>query len=153
MKYDRSSRARRKAISDAAVWVCVYARAPPCLTLLRFDSHSAIRYPPVDAPTIAPTFLDDTHLPTRTFFSFHLVYFGFTQRNWYAFSLISNVFQQFFKQHSIYFRKYCWSKMEYIKMCVKKIQIVYIYRFISYKFQREKKRDGLAWLLYLKKSL
>jgi hypothetical protein len=71
---------RRKAISDTAVGtacVCLCVRAPHLV--LRFGSHSAIRYPPVDASTLARPFSTRcvAYLQKRSFFSFFLFFFLF----------------------------------------------------------------------------
>jgi len=67
---------RRKAISDTAVGtacVCLCVRAPHLV--LRFGSHSAIRYPPVDASTLARPFSTRCGLPPKAFLFFFFSFF------------------------------------------------------------------------------
>jgi hypothetical protein len=110
MKYDRSDRARRKAISDVTVCEFMYV---PRLTLLRFDSHSATRYPPVDAPTVARPF--STIPPTSENFSLFLylrpVRSGFRRRDPNIIPNKHSVFRKYFQiifhyvVAKVYFRK------------------------------------------------
>lgn len=56
---------------------CISSR----LTLLRFDSHSATRYPPVDAPTVARPFSTIPPTSLKTFLFFGPFYSGFRRHD------------------------------------------------------------------------
>lgn len=148
MKYDRSSRARRKAISDATVWV----HACPCLASPHLASIRLSFRHPIPTCWCANRCSDLSrryHLPTKPFSLFISSISNLSN----ATDIFSNkscvwtILNNTLSLLSSYFREYYWSKIKYIRK-LKNPSFIYISKFISYISAREK--DGLVHILFKK---